>query len=190
MLGAAYSNSKTGFLILLGVALVTDVLDGFFARRWNAASEIGRRLDHWGDALTTSLAALGVYFLWPAHIESEWPWALVVLLAYLALGIDRLIRRPDCECNPSWWEKALTMVLPLSLVPLIIGWSPWGFRIAAVLQVLIAVRALLANNPRADSDKAAESMTPGGEKESSLKKAPASRSAVQSVPGNGGNIIT
>lgn len=190
MLGAAYSNSKTGFLILLGVALVTDVLDGWFARRWNAATEIGRRLDHWGDALTTCLGALGIYFLWPAHVESEWQWALLALLAYLALGVDRLIRRPDCECNPSWWEKALAMVLPLSLVPLIIGWSPWGFRIAAVFQALIAVKALLANNPRSDSDKAAESVTPSSEKESSPRKAPASSSPVQSVRENGGKIIS
>ncbi|HTO03028.1 MAG TPA: CDP-alcohol phosphatidyltransferase family protein [Opitutus sp.] len=174
MLGAAYSNSKTGFLILLGVALTTDMLDGFFARRWNAATEIGRRLDHWGDALTTILGALGIYFLWPSQMESEWQWALLALLAYLTLGIDRLIRRPDRESNPSWWEKALAMILPLSLVPLITGWSPWGFRIAAVLQALIALKAMLADNTRSAADKAAESVKPIGETNASPKKVPAS----------------
>jgi phosphatidylglycerophosphate synthase len=178
MLGAAYSNSKTGFLILLGVALVTDVFDGYFARRWNAATEIGRRLDHWGDALTTTLGALGIYFLWPAHVETEWPWALLALLAYLVLGIDRLIRRPDVECNPSWWEKVLAMILPLSLIPLIIGWSPWGFRAAAVLQALIAVKALLANNTRSpsDDDEKSESATTSSETDSPPKKVPPSGS--------------
>lgn len=176
MLGAAYSNSKTGFLILLGVALMTDVLDGFFAQRWNAATEIGRRLDHWGDALTTILGALGIYFLWPGQVESEWPWALLALLAYLGLGIDRLIRRPDRECNPSWWEKVLAMILPLSLIPFIIGWSPWVFRVAAVLQALLALKALLANHTHSpsDDDKMAESVATSGATDSPPKKVPPS----------------
>ncbi|HYD83996.1 MAG TPA: CDP-alcohol phosphatidyltransferase family protein, partial [Opitutus sp.] len=39
MLGAAYSNAKIGFAVLLAAVLVTDVVDGFLARRWRAVSE-------------------------------------------------------------------------------------------------------------------------------------------------------
>ncbi len=142
MLGAAYSNSKIGFLLLLGVAVLTDALDGFFARLWNAETSMGRRLDHWGDALTMSLGGTGIFFLWPANLEREWPWVLVMLAGYLAIGIDRLWRRPDRAKRPSWWERILAVVPPLSLVPLITDWSPWPFRVSAVLQILIALLKL------------------------------------------------
>lgn len=176
MLGAAYSNSKTGFLILLGIALVTDLLDGFFAQRWNAVTEIGRRLDHWGDALTTILGAVGIYFLWPAEVESEWAWALLALIGYLVIGIDRLWRRPDRESNPSWWEKVLALILPLSLIPLILGWTPWAFRAAAVLEALIAMK-LLAESAEMTSGKKVQTVTRSGT-EPSAKKVPAASSKV------------
>ena len=142
MLGAAYSNSKSGFLLLLVVAVLTDMFDGFLARRWRAETAMGRRLDHWGDALTMSLGALGIFFLWPDNLEREWLWVLTALAGYLAIGIDRLWRRPDHARHPSWWERILALIPPLSLIPLITEWSPWPFRAAAVLQVLVALLKL------------------------------------------------
>jgi phosphatidylglycerophosphate synthase len=139
MLGAAYSNSKTGFLFLLVVAVLTDSIDGFLARRWRAETAMGRRLDHCGDALMMSLGALGVFFLWPESVEREWPWVLIALTGYLAIGVDRLWRRPGQVRHPSWWERILALIPPLSLVPLITDWSPWPFRAAAVLQVLVSL---------------------------------------------------
>ena len=153
MLGAAYSNSKMGFLILLGVALVTDILDGFFARRWGAETEIGRRLDHWGDALTMSLGALGVYFLWPIPVETEWQASLLALVGYLVLGIDRLWRRPDLERTPTAWDRVYALLVPFSLALLIVEWSPWPFRAAATLQSLVALKILMAGSENAESSE-------------------------------------
>jgi cardiolipin synthase len=142
MLGAAYSNSKAGFLVLLVTAVVTDALDGIIARRWNAESEMGRRLDHWGDALTMALGAFGIFFLWPRMIEVEWFWVLIALAGYMAIGIDRLFLRPDLPRFPSMWSKLLALVPPLALIPLITEWSPWPFRVAAVLQIGLAFAKL------------------------------------------------
>ena len=151
MLGAAYSNSKAGFVLLMGVALLTDALDGLLARRWHAKSEIGRRLDHWGDALTMTLGALGVYFLWPVRIEAEWQAALLALVGYAVLGIDRLWRRPDVERTPNAWGRISALAVPISLILLIIDWSPWPFRAAATLQALIALKTLMTDNENASA---------------------------------------
>jgi len=151
MLGAAYSNSKAGFVLLMGVALLTDALDGLLARRWDAKSEIGRRLDHWGDALTMTLGALGVYFLWPVRIEAEWQAALLALVGYAVLGIDRLWRRPDLERTPNAWGRISALAVPISLILLIIDWSPWPFRAAATLQALIALKTLMTDNENASA---------------------------------------
>ena len=139
MLGAAYSDSKLGLTILLAVNVVSDALDGFLARKWKVETAIGQRLDHWGDALTMGLGTVAVYLLWPERVEEEWTWALVAIIAYLMIGVEKLWRRPDQRPRPPWWEKLLSLLLPLSLIPWFMGWSPWVFRVAAVLQGLLAV---------------------------------------------------
>lgn len=150
MVGAAHSDSKVGFIFLLGFAITTDLVDGHLARRWRAESPMGHRLDRWGDALTMCFGAIGIWFLWPASIEREWPWALVALGAYLVLGIDRLWLRPEYKRDPIWWEKVLGIMPPLTLIPLITEWSPWPFRGGAVLLVLVVLLKIGERNAKPD----------------------------------------
>jgi phosphatidylglycerophosphate synthase len=159
MLGAAYSNSKTGFLILLGFALLSDALDGFIARRLKVESDIGRRLDRWGDALTMAFGALGFYFLWPLSFEVEWQATVLALLGYVVIGYDRLRRRLDRENVPAWWERILALLLPLSLIPLIAEVSAWPFRAAAILQAIMALKTQIAGRPAPRDEQTAESLS-------------------------------
>jgi phosphatidylglycerophosphate synthase len=149
ILGAAYSNSKFGFIALLSVAMVTDVADGIFARHWNSETPMGRRLDHWGDGLTVFMGAAGIYFLWPEKIENEWTWCLAMLIGYGVIGFDRLWRRPDRVHRPHWWERVWKFVPPVALIALIAGWSPPAFRVVAVLQPLMALIQLEMGAPAA-----------------------------------------
>ena len=139
VLGAAYSNSAVGFAILLAVALATDALDGFLARRWGSETPLGRRLDRWGDGLTTTAAIAGVGLIWPQVVSREWRWMLVAAGGYLLIGIERVTRAPLNATPPGWVAKTLGAASPLSLVPLLVGWTPWPFRIAAILQLGIGV---------------------------------------------------
>lgn len=143
MLGAAYSNSKEGFAVLLAVTVATDLVDGVFARAWAAESELGRRLDRWGDGLTASLGAVGVFFLWPHVVEREWPWALAAAGGYLMIGLQRWIQPATANSYSRWPMKVLGLALPLSLLPLIQGWSEWPFQVAAVMQAGIGAWKLM-----------------------------------------------
>lgn len=146
MLGAAYSNSKVGFSVLLATALITDALDGEIARRWRVESELGARLDRWGDGLTTSLGALGVFFLWPAVVEREWPWALVAVGGYSLVALQRLMLPAGAKTHPGWIAKLLAWLVPASLVPLINGWAEWPWQAAVALQAALALWRLLTVN--------------------------------------------
>jgi phosphatidylglycerophosphate synthase len=159
MLGAAYSNSKTGFLILLGFAVVSDALDGFLARQLKVESDMGRRLDRWGDALTMAFGAVGFYFLWPLSFEMEWQATLLALLGYAVIGYDRLVRRLDHEKVSAWWERVLVLLVPLSLIPLILEFSPWPFRAAAVLQAILALKTQIAGRAPPQDEPTAESLS-------------------------------
>ncbi len=56
------SGWETLFAIFLTINLLTDVADGFIARRYNMETEFGARLDSMADNLTYLLAFLGIYF--------------------------------------------------------------------------------------------------------------------------------
>jgi CDP-diacylglycerol--glycerol-3-phosphate 3-phosphatidyltransferase len=123
---------------LVGVALVTDALDGFLARRWTAETALGRRLDRWGDVLTMSFAAIGVSLIWPDEIGREWLWVLVALAGYAVGGVRRFTQ-PRTTPPPSWRMKALGLPVPLSLVVLLAEGMAWPFRVAAVVQLATGV---------------------------------------------------
>lgn len=139
MLGAAYSNSKVGFSVLLSVAVVSDAVDGVIARRWRVQSELGARLDRWGDGLTAILAVVGVYFLWPQLVEREWRWTLLAMAGYALTGLSRLLHPASAGARPGWLAKVLTWVLPVSLWPLVHDIAAWPFQAASALQFAIGL---------------------------------------------------
>lgn len=128
------------FVVLLAAALLSDVLDGWVARKLNAVSAIGTTLDSLADIL---LVMVIVYAIWPLHPEvytgHGWViFAVVVLWAVahaasfwrygrLASFHTRLIR---------------TGIFAFSLFALVLfafGFVPWLLYLAAFICALGAV---------------------------------------------------
>ena len=71
-------------LLLLILAIVTDVADGYFARRWHQTSALGGLLDHSSDALLVgSMLAAEAYLGF-----IPWGLPLLVILAFLQYTLD------------------------------------------------------------------------------------------------------
>ncbi|MBW2327077.1 MAG: CDP-alcohol phosphatidyltransferase family protein, partial [Deltaproteobacteria bacterium] len=49
LLYLAWMGHPNLFLVLLALSLLSDSIDGFVARRLNEVSELGTKLDSWGD---------------------------------------------------------------------------------------------------------------------------------------------
>jgi len=100
---AEYRTALVGFAI----ASATDVLDGFIARRFHAASKIGALLDPIADKvlLSGSFLTLG--------LKGVIPWWLMAIvlgrdLLILGFAIVALARGTRREFPPSVWGKAST----------------------------------------------------------------------------------
>lgn len=63
MLYLSWMGFRVTFLVLLVFALLSDAIDGFIARRLNIKSDIGARLDSWGD--------LATYLTVPTELKSN-----------------------------------------------------------------------------------------------------------------------
>jgi phosphatidylglycerophosphate synthase len=141
-LTAAIAGSRPWFIALLAAALLTDALDGFLARRLDAHSELGRKLDSAADYLTMITGLAGIALLWPGIARRELPWIAAGLGSFfgvIAYGFVRLGRAP---CYHTWLAKAGAVACALSLVPLLAGRTTAPFHAAIALQVLAGLEEL------------------------------------------------
>lgn len=82
----ALSQRETLFAVFLVINLLTDVADGFIARRFNMESEFGARLDSFADNFNYILAFVGIYVFklddFMPHITS-----FIIFIGFLLLTI-------------------------------------------------------------------------------------------------------
>jgi len=134
---------RAAALWLLAAAL-TDGLDGFLARRWNASTRLGAYLDPVADKLLLSGSFLALGF------AGALPWWLVGLV----LGRDVLILAGAAaamllagrrDFPPSAWGKVSTVIQAATGAAAILarGWPGWGLAplAAALVWVAAAVTA-------------------------------------------------
>lgn len=143
VLTAAIAGSHRWFVVLLAASLTTDALDGFLARRLNAFTDLGRKLDSAADYLTMMTGVAGIALLWPEIMRRELPWVAAGLAAFfgvIAFGFVRLGRAP---CYHTWAAKAGVMGCALSLIPLLAEWSAVPFHVMIVLQILAGIEEVL-----------------------------------------------
>jgi phosphatidylglycerophosphate synthase len=136
------TGSRPWFYALLGTALLTDALDGFLARRLHAESDLGRRLDSWGDYAMAVAVVVGIGRLWPHVMEQEWPWFLTTLAGCFAIVAYGLIRWRRVLGYHTWLAKGLAVVLPPAMVMVLVGWSAIPFHVAVGLQVLCGLEEM------------------------------------------------
>lgn len=75
------------FLVIFLLAFISDGLDGLIARRFNCESEVGGRLDTWGDFALFSVLPFCIYLLWPSIVFEE---LLFIVIAGISIIIPLL----------------------------------------------------------------------------------------------------
>lgn len=142
VLASAVMGSKPWFVFLIAASLATDALDGFLARRLNAFSDFGRKLDSAADYATMLTGLAGIALLWPEAVRREWAWIVAGLSAFFLVVVYGLIRLGRAPCYHTWASKVGAVACAFSLVPLLAGWSALPFHIVIVFEVLSAVEEM------------------------------------------------
>lgn len=142
VLSAAFAGSRTWFVVFVAASLLTDALDGFLARRLNAFSEFGRKLDSAADYLVLIAGLTGIALLWPEVVARELPWIASGLAAFFAMILYGFLRLGRAPCYHTWTSKAGVVLCALSLVPLLNEWTALPFHIAVVLMIAAALEEM------------------------------------------------
>ncbi|MFE6733949.1 CDP-diacylglycerol--glycerol-3-phosphate 3-phosphatidyltransferase [Microbacterium sp. NPDC057650] len=113
--------------ILFVIAISTDWVDGFLARKYDIVSDFGKLWDPIADKLLTGAGFIGLAIL------AEVPWAIVIIILIREWGITvhRLMIRSEHVVAAAWMGKIKTVVqgvaLSWALLPLhvLVGMPAW-----------------------------------------------------------------
>ncbi|MDF1833213.1 MAG: CDP-alcohol phosphatidyltransferase family protein [Porticoccaceae bacterium] len=111
LLYLAYYGYGNAFLVLLAGSLLTDGLDGYLARRWNQTSEMGARLDSWGDLFTYMAMLLGLYLLWPDIFQQQKWFFVLGCFTYLVPTLTCLLKFHELPRYHTWSAKIAAILM-------------------------------------------------------------------------------
>lgn len=148
-----YLGNKQLFTTLLVINLITDILDGFIARRFNMATSIGAKLDSIADICTYVCAGAGlVKFEW--NVVTEHSVIISIFAAiYLAGNIIALIKFGRIAALHLYIFKITGNLQGLFIVVLFCsGFYAWFFYFTAVLGIYACLEEiavlLMLNEPK------------------------------------------
>jgi len=139
----AWYDQEWAFLILFVLALCTDAMDGYLARKWHQTSKLGNFLDSLGDFVIYVALVPSAWWLWPEIIEREAVYvglAVTALLLPAAVGLLKYRRVP---CYHTLGAKCVGLLMSIAAL-LLFAWDyPWPFRIGVVILLLASCEEIL-----------------------------------------------
>ena len=139
LLYLAYYGYGDAFLILLAGSLLTDGLDGYLARRWNQTSELGARLDSWGDLFTYSAMLLGLFLLWP-NVFQQQKWFFVLgFFTYLVPTLTCLLKFHELPRYHTWSAKVAAILMAPAYYSLVLLDTSSFFRGVIFFHIWVAL---------------------------------------------------
>lgn len=132
----AWLGEATLFLAALAASLLSDVADGFVARRSGAVSPLGARLDSLGDLATYATLPLCAWWLWPEILCAEKTALAIAVCAYLAPIGAGWLRFRRLTSYHTWAAKGTAVWMGGALFVLFAGGPAWPFHVGVALLVL------------------------------------------------------
>jgi CDP-diacylglycerol--glycerol-3-phosphate 3-phosphatidyltransferase len=136
LLYLAWTGQPTPFLVALVCSLLSDLFDGYFARRFDQATHLGTLLDSYGDFATYMTVPLCAWWLWPDLIRREAWYAAAVVASYVFPIVLGYLKYGRLTSYHTYGAKLSAVVVGASALVLFGGGPPLPFRIATWVLVL------------------------------------------------------
>lgn len=130
------------FLVLYVCALLTDMLDGYLARRLHQESELGAKLDSWGDFSIYMATPVCAWLLWPDLIIREAPYVAAVVCSFVLPVLFGFVRYGRLTSYHTWGAKLSAVLMGISTLLLFGGGPAWPFRFSTVVLVITQIEEI------------------------------------------------
>jgi cardiolipin synthase len=139
----AFRQMETWFLAALIFSGLTDVADGYVARKLNQTSALGAHLDSWGDFVIYSTMAACAWILWPELTDEVLLYCALILCSFLLPVCLGLIKFGKFTGYHTWGVKIAVLVTFAGYILLYAGIAQWPFVLASVLCVIAGAEEIL-----------------------------------------------
>jgi len=109
--------------VFIGLAFVTDILDGFFARKYGSVTVIGKFLDPLADKILVSVALI---MLIPMGRIPAWMVAVIVIRELIITGLRGIAGEKDVIIEAGKLGKYKTIFQSVALIGLCIHYEYMG----------------------------------------------------------------
>ena len=139
----AVAGREDIFVVLFLILAATDWLDGKLASVLNQRTDLGARLDSYGDFLLYGAALIGAWLLYQEVLLQLWPFiavAITLFVVSLTFSYLKFRRWPSYHtvvAKLAWWLVVISIALLGS------NWSVQISRIAAVAVIVANAEAVL-----------------------------------------------
>lgn len=130
LLLTGWFEMPTLFFILFGLMLLSDAFDGIIARMLDQTSELGARLDSYGDILTYLSTPLAAWWLWPEIVKSEFYYIIAAIIIYILPAFFALAKFGQLASYHTWITKISAVLMSAGVVMLLGFENPLLFHIA------------------------------------------------------------
>jgi len=128
LLFLAWKEEARIYLICLGISLSTDLFDGLLARLLNQRTELGAKLDQWGDAGVLLSLPVALWWLWPDVLGRERWFLVAAITSYAGSASFAWWKFGRPAIYHSWLGKVATLTLSVGAFIVMLGWAQWPFR--------------------------------------------------------------
>ena len=143
LIGLALVKAGQLFLWVLAFSLLSDVLDGYLARKLNQVSELGAKLDSWGDVLTYASMIFGLFSIWPSIFADQAPFLFAAMLSFTVPVAVALRKFGGYPSYHTWGAKiAAVLIAPAYYVLILYGYDDF-FRLVILFHILVAIEEMI-----------------------------------------------
>ncbi len=136
LLWPAWNGYLQIYVLGLSFSLVTDVLDGLFARWLRQATDFGAQLDSWADFATMVSIPICVWWLRPEAVRNEAPFVGLGLIGYGIPVVAGLLKYKRLTSYHTWAGKAAAVIVGPAVILLLLTELNWVFECAMVVALV------------------------------------------------------
>jgi CDP-diacylglycerol--glycerol-3-phosphate 3-phosphatidyltransferase len=138
----AWTGLPKLFFTAFVISLVTDCLDGYFARRLNQMTRLGTKLDSWADMATWLALPLCAWWLRPDALRQEAVWLAAGIGCYVMSVLVGFLKYRRLIGYHTWGAKALAWLMGGAALVLFAGGPGWVLRLAMPVVIVSAMEEI------------------------------------------------